>query len=133
MGPTDRAAQRMHVLQNDLGEGPCLSALSDHVAYQIDDLRTDERWPRFARRVAAEMPVASIMLPFRLCASHGATGALNLYADEPHAFNLHSRAVSTVLAAHVALRCSPPASTSTPRTSKPLCGPIARSVPRSEF
>ncbi|MFP5069197.1 GAF and ANTAR domain-containing protein [Pseudonocardia nantongensis] len=99
---TDQVADRIHVIQNELGEGPCLSAITDHIVYTVDDLRTDERWPEFARRVAAEMSVAS-MLSFRLFTSEETTGALDLYADAPHAFDTYSRAVGTVLAAHAAI------------------------------
>ena len=102
VAPTHDVAERIHEIQNELGEGPCLSAIADHVVYTVDDLRNDGRWPRFARRVAAEVPVAS-MLSFRLFTSEHTTGALDLYADQPHAFDAHSRAVGTVLAAHAAI------------------------------
>ncbi|SFN27515.1 GAF domain-containing protein [Pseudonocardia ammonioxydans] len=99
---TDEVADRIHVIQNELGEGPCLSAITDHAVYQIDDLRRDERWPRFAARVGEEFPVAS-MLSFRLFTSEDTTGALDLYATRPNAFDAHSRAIGTILAAHAAI------------------------------
>lgn len=102
VAPTDDVTARVHAIQAELGEGPCLSAITDHVVYQVDDLRHDDRWPRFTRRVAAESPVVGL-LSFRLFTSGDTTGALNLYADEPHAFDVHSRAVGTVLAAHAAI------------------------------
>ncbi|MBW0100857.1 GAF and ANTAR domain-containing protein [Pseudonocardia sp. KRD291] len=102
VAPTSEVADRIHAIQNELGEGPCLSSIHDHIVYTVDDLRQDERWPRFARRVAAELPVAS-MLAFRLFTSEETTGALDLYSDTPAAFDAHSRAIGTVLAAHAAI------------------------------
>lgn len=102
VGATDEVTDRIHAIQDELGEGPSLSAITDHVVYQIDDLRHDDRWPRFARRVAAESPVVG-MLAFRLFTSEDTIGALNLYTDRPHAFDARSRAVGTVLAAHTAI------------------------------
>lgn len=102
---TDKVADRIHVIQNELGEGPCLSTIADHVLYTIDDLRHDERWPRFAARVAAELPVAS-MLSFRLFTGENTIGVLNLYADQPYAFDSRSRAIGMVLAAHAAIAMS---------------------------
>lgn len=102
VAPTDQVANQIHVIQNELGEGPCLSTIYDHAVYQVDDLPNDDRWPRFARRVAAETPVAS-MLSFRLFTSEEAIGALDLYADKPQAYDAHARAIGTVLAAHAAI------------------------------
>lgn len=43
------------------------------------------------------------MLAFRLFTADDLTGSLNLYATQPYAFNGHSRAVGTILAAHAAI------------------------------
>lgn len=102
VAPTDETAERIHVIQNELGEGPCLSSINDHLIYQVDDLSKDERWPRFAGRVVDEFSVSSL-LSFRLFTSEDTTGALNLYAAVPNAFDAHSRAVGTILAAHAAI------------------------------
>ncbi|MBP2367875.1 GAF and ANTAR domain-containing protein [Pseudonocardia parietis] len=102
VGSTDEITERIHAIQNELGEGPCLSAITDHAVYQVDDLAHDDRWPRFARRVAAESPIVG-MLAFRLFTSEHTTGALNLYTDRPHGFDAHSRAVGTIVAAHGAI------------------------------
>lgn len=102
VAPTNGDAERIHEIQNEVNEGPCLSAIVDHVVYQIDDLLHDQRWPRFAERVAAEMSVGS-MLSFRLFTAEETAGALNLYGGRPHAFDTHSRAIGAVLAAHAAI------------------------------
>ena len=99
---TDEAAHRVDQIQYDTGEGPCLGSITDHVVYQADDLRQEQRWPHFARRATAETDIAS-MLAFRLFTAEDVTGSLNLYSTRPHAFNDHSRAVGTILAAHAAI------------------------------
>lgn len=102
VAPTDKLAERVHVIQNELGEGPCLSASINQGAYLVNDLRYDDRWPRFAGQVLAELPVASI-LSSRLFTSGRTTSALDLYAENPHVFTAQSRAVGAVLAAHAAI------------------------------
>ena len=100
---THEIAHRVDQIQYDTGEGPCLDAISDHVIYQLDDLpREEPRWPDFIPRAKAETDVGS-MLAFRLFTAEDLTGSLNLYSTEPYAFNGHSRAVGTILAAHAAI------------------------------
>ena len=47
---SDEAALLYEQLQTDLGKGPCLAAYTSGLAVSIPDLRTDERFPRFAER-----------------------------------------------------------------------------------
>jgi GAF domain-containing protein len=71
-------------LQYQRGHGPCMDAGRAGELFVIDDMRTEERWPDYARH-AAERGVGSslsVPLPFQ-----GASiGALNNYAVRPHAF-----------------------------------------------
>ena len=71
----------------------------------IDDLREDERWPGFSARAVEETGVRS-MLSFRLFVQSDTIGALNLYSRHPVAFDAHSCAIGTVLAAHAAIAMS---------------------------
>jgi GAF domain-containing protein len=79
--------------------------MSEHETYLIDDLATDERWPTFGRRAFDETGVRS-MLSFRLFVQADTLGALNLYSRHPSAFDDHSCAIGTVLAAHAAIAMS---------------------------
>lgn len=100
---TDDLARRIDAIQDEIGEGPCLGAISDHAVYQIDDFRdASARWPTFARRVDAEVGLAS-MLSFRLFTSGDTVGALNLYGRRPHSFGDESRAIGAIMAAHAAI------------------------------
>ena len=46
---TSRTVAELDELQAALDQGPCLTALREHHTVQIDDMRTDTRWPAFAR------------------------------------------------------------------------------------
>ncbi len=99
---TDDVPPRVDAIQYEVGQGPCLGAISEDEVYLIDDLADDERWPPFSRRAAQETGVRS-MLSFRLFVEGDTIGALNLYSRNPGAFDEHARAVGTVLAAHAAI------------------------------
>lgn len=102
---TDDVPVEVDAIQYDTGEGPCLDAMSEHETYLIDDLAADERWPAFSRRAVEETGVRS-MLSFRLFVQGDTIGALNLYSRHRAAFDEHSCAIGTVLAAHAAIALS---------------------------
>jgi ANTAR domain-containing protein/GAF domain-containing protein len=102
---TSTLAERTDAIQYELGSGPCVDAVLDDVIYQPRDLRTDNRWPEFSRRVAAETGVLS-MLSFRLFLEadrDGLIAGLNLYATRPDAFDDNARTLALLLATHGAL------------------------------
>lgn len=101
---SEMAAQVARI-QNETGEGPCLSAIREHETFRMDDPERDGRWPKFAARALAETDVRSI-LGFRLFAEEDTMGALNLYSSRPNAFDDHALAVGSVLAAHAAVAMS---------------------------
>ncbi|MCZ4580368.1 GAF and ANTAR domain-containing protein [Gordonia amicalis] len=87
-------------LQRRLGEGPCIRAAIDDVTVWIDDLHTDERWPRFAA-AAADIGIRS-MACFFLYMDGDDFGALNLHSTRPHAFTSEARLLGELFAAHAA-------------------------------
>ena len=97
-------AARCDKLQEQLGEGPCVTALLEADIIRVDDLVGDSRWPRFAA-AAAELGVRS-MLACRLATQRDKLGALNLYSTEPGAFTDESEAMAVGYAAHVSLALS---------------------------
>jgi GAF domain-containing protein len=99
---TDEVPVAVDTIQYESGQGPCLDALSAHETYLIQDLATDERWPRFSRAAAEATGVRS-MLSFRLFVEEDTIGALNLYSRRIGAFDETARAVGSVLAAHAAI------------------------------
>jgi GAF domain-containing protein len=91
-------------LQEQLGDGPCVTALLEADIVRIDDIGTDTRWPEFAAG-AARAGLGS-MLACRLATQRDKLGALNMYSSEPNAFDEESEAMAAGYAAHVSLALS---------------------------
>lgn len=98
-------ARQISAVQNEVGEGPCLSAIEEHETFRTDDLEQDDRWPKFSELARTETDVRSI-LGFRLFADEDTMGALNLYSSKPNAFDAGALAVGAILAAHAAVAMS---------------------------
>jgi GAF domain-containing protein len=99
--PSDPIVAKLDDLQTELGDGPSFSALRQQHTVVIDDMCTDERWPRYARE-AVELGVQSL-LSFRLFVESKNLGALNLYGDEAGAFSDESIEIGTIVAQHAAV------------------------------
>ena len=94
--------RRANELQGELSEGPCLDVTRDQGALVSNDLTQEDRWPRWASRVHAELGVGSMMsLPVH--AGSRSHGALSLYADERHRFAGEDVAVAQALVAQLAV------------------------------
>ncbi len=99
---SDEVGPTVDAIQSELGEGPCVQAVREHMTLVVDDLATETRWPNFSRRAADTTEVRSI-LTFRLFLSHETLGSLNLYSKQPGAFDEESVAVGTIFATHAAV------------------------------
>ena len=97
-------AEKCDKLQEQLGDGPCVTALLEADLILIDDIRTDTRWPEFA--AGAERFGVRSMLACRLATQRDKLGALNMYATEPNAFSEESLTLAIGYAAHVSLALS---------------------------
>ncbi len=97
---TSDLAQRLDLLQERFGEGPCLEAAVDELIVRTEDFEKEPRWPRYSRAVI-DLGIRSA-LSFKLYTSEQNAGALNLFADKPNVFNSQSEAIGSVLAAHAA-------------------------------
>lgn len=102
---TDALCRRGDELQYELDQGPCLQSIRQHETVRSHDLTTEDRWPRWSRRVSEEFGVHS-MLCVQLFVTHDTLGALNLYSQQRHAFDDDDQAVALALAAHVAVALS---------------------------
>ena len=89
---------RMDDHQYGTGEGPCLSAAADGIAFDIERLRDEERWPAFVPLAISE-GIASI-LSTPLLTDAGSIGALNIYSSTAAAFGAHQRELAVVFARH---------------------------------
>lgn len=102
-GETEPAAGQADRLQLETGEGPCLDAARDRASSAVViETRTDEQWPVWCKRVAAELGIRSV-LSVQLGIPSERLGALNLYAKEPDRFNGDARAVGHILAQHATI------------------------------
>ncbi len=102
-GHTDPAAARADRLQLETGEGPCVDAGRDRAdTAVIADTHTDQRWPAWSKRLAADLGIRSV-LSVELGTPGDRLGALNLYARDPGRFDADDRAVAHVLARHAAV------------------------------
>ncbi len=92
----------LDVIQERHHEGPSLQAVRQHHTVRVDDLNTETRWPKYQRDALAQTPIRSV-LSYALSANHHALGALNFYAEHPHAFDTESERLGFVYATHAAL------------------------------
>ena len=100
---TSERAERAHILQTELDEGPCLDALTGLESYYaIGDTATEERWPRWCAIVASELDLRSV-LSIRLETRTRRFGSINLYGSQPDMFGLDDLAVANIFARHAAI------------------------------
>ncbi|MEK0156310.1 GAF and ANTAR domain-containing protein [Arthrobacter oryzae] len=83
-GATDRVVEEADALQYELGEGPCLTAWAAEESILVDDVRTDDRWPRW-REAVRGLPIRSVVST-ALVADKESVGALKIYAALPSAY-----------------------------------------------
>jgi GAF domain-containing protein len=89
--------------QYDRGHGPCLHAARTGEVVEVRDTRTDGRWPDYLPRAAEAGNFSSLSLPLAVDADAQLTGALNVYARRPDAFDERSRSVGTRFAPYAAV------------------------------
>ena len=99
---TDELPYQWDQLQYQFGEGPCLEAIATNGVELSSDLRTEDRWPRFAHAIVEQTPARS-MLSFRLFLTEKNRAGLNLYATHPGAFTDQSTATGSMFAAYASM------------------------------
>jgi GAF domain-containing protein len=98
---SDDLAEDVDSLQSRLQQGPCLDAIWKHPVVRVDDVGSDERWPRFAR--PAQLLGVGSMMCFQLFVEGDHLGALNMYGRRPGAFDDESQEVGQMFAGHAAV------------------------------
>ena len=98
---SDERARRVGEAQTDTGEGPCVDTSRQEVTMRSDDLRRDDRWPKWAA-AAAEQGVLSAM-SFQLFVERDSMGALDVYSDRPGGFSADAENTALLLASHAAI------------------------------
>ncbi len=92
---TGRLATALDEVQFDRGHGPCLHAARTGRVVEVADARTDDRWPDYLPHAVGHGSLSSLSIPLTVDAEAQVTGALNVYARRPGAFDEASRSVAT--------------------------------------
>ena|SRR5579875_67298 len=82
---TDEAGRKLEERQEQGGHGPCVEAVVLDQVTESSDLAEDERWPQLRPDLPAAGVRAVLGVPVRL--NGVAVGALNVYRDQPHAWD----------------------------------------------
>lgn len=98
---TDPVVARVDAIQYEVGQGPCLQAITRQATVSSADLHDESRWPAFATRTA-DLGIRS-MMAFQLFVRARDVGALNLYAREAGAFSAEDEQIGLLLASHAAV------------------------------
>lgn len=112
---TDEIVERADALQYELEEGPCLSAWRENTVFRIDDLETDERWPRWASGAVAMGLRSCLSAPLR--AGDAPNGAIKVYSMETSAYDASHESVLQMLADQAGIVLANVQGTSKPRRS----------------
>jgi len=88
---TGRLATDLDERQYVRDHGPCLHAARTGELTEIADTRTDSRWPDYLPRAVERGNLSSLSIPLAIDEDEQVTGALNIYARVPHAFDADSR------------------------------------------
>jgi GAF domain-containing protein len=88
-------------LQYQRDYGPCVDAGRSGQLFLVEDMRTEQRWPDYARHAAAQGVGSSLSVPLPF--QSATIGALDNYASRPHAFGPDDVVVAEQVASWVAL------------------------------
>jgi transcriptional regulator with GAF, ATPase, and Fis domain len=86
---TGQLATDLDEVQYAEHHGPCLHAATTLELTEIPDTRSQTRWPEYARRAAEHGNLSSLSVPLDMDAD--LSGALNVYARTPNAFDDDAR------------------------------------------
>jgi GAF domain-containing protein len=103
---SSRRAVELDLLEQAVGDGPCIKALREMSPVIIDDVASDSRWPELNQRFAEAGIRSSLGVPLEI--SSEASAALNFFASKPGAFtpNVFEKAVGFAAATHTTLTLS---------------------------
>ncbi|WNV77664.1 GAF domain-containing sensor histidine kinase [Geodermatophilus sp. DSM 44513] len=92
-------ARQLDEVQDEAGEGPCLTAARDGDPVLVEDTAVERRWPRYASRAQVLRVGSTLSLPMPLPMPAGSrmTGSLNICSSEAAAFTPAARTVASVL------------------------------------
>jgi transcriptional regulator with GAF, ATPase, and Fis domain len=89
--------------QYEKGHGPCLHAARSGEVTEILDTRSEERWPDYTPRAVERGNLSSLSIPLTIDVDEQVSGALNIYARRPDAFDADSRSAATRFAPYASV------------------------------
>jgi len=84
--------------------GPCMDAGRTGLVFHVPDMRLEKRWPDYAATVVGHGVLSSLSVP--LPVQGAVIGALNVYSDQPMAFDDQAVALGEQIASYVAVAVS---------------------------
>jgi GAF domain-containing protein len=91
---TGQLAVDLDETQYEHGHGTCLHAARTGGITEISDTRTDPRWRDYTARAVEQGNLSSLSVPLLIDEEQQVSGALNIYARRPDAFDDDSRAAA---------------------------------------
>jgi GAF domain-containing protein len=101
MATTAPEAEDWDQAQYDLGEGPCVEALTEQEVFKSDDLETDPRWPRWAAAMSHQG--VHSMVSVRLTSRTEVLGGINLYGRARGSFVDDAYDLALIYAVHASI------------------------------
>jgi GAF domain-containing protein len=98
---TGDVALALDELQYEMGHGPCLDAAASSATLSVPEMSSETRWPGWARR-SLDVGVSS-SLSIGIPIQDAVTGALNVYATKPRAFDDDAVALAQTFAGYAAV------------------------------
>src|SRR3954453_5703243 len=98
---TGQVAMDLDERQYDADHGPCIDAARGGQRMLIADMDSETRWPAFAKDASASGIGSSLSIPIPV--QREITGALNLYAVQPNAFDEQSVTLAESFAGYAAV------------------------------
>lgn len=101
MAGTDQLVWELDAMQYELGEGPCYDAIDRAPVMVANELRHDQRWPRYVPRAVAHGVQSQMGL--RLYIEQETLGGLNLYSTQSDTIDPDVQHIAELFATHAAL------------------------------
>lgn len=101
MAGTDQLVWDLDALQYELREGPCYESITKVPVLVANELRHDQRWPRYVPRAAKQGVQAQMGI--RLFVEGETVGGLNLYSTQVDQIDPDVQHVAELFATHAAL------------------------------
>jgi GAF domain-containing protein len=101
MAGTDQMVWELDALQYELHEGPCYDSIEREAVMVANELRHDQRWPRYVPRAVAQGVRSQMGL--RLFLESETLGGLNLYSTEVERIDPDVQHLAELFATHAAL------------------------------